>query len=85
VLVLRNGRVKSYRGEDDELVPDHVFEWPEYAIVHAELYTTVDDLGAFLNAVCEGRLAKPETLLRLWKPHTRESLMDVMSRHDDAR
>jgi CubicO group peptidase (beta-lactamase class C family) len=63
--------VKSYRGQDDELVPDHVFAWPEYAIVHAELYTTVDDLGAYLNALCEGRLVKPETLMHLWKPHTR--------------
>jgi D-alanyl-D-alanine carboxypeptidase len=63
--------VKGYRGEDDELVPDYDFRWPEYAIVHAELYTTVDDLSAFLNALCQGRVVKPETLLRLWKPHTR--------------
>jgi D-alanyl-D-alanine carboxypeptidase len=63
--------VKSYKGVDGELVPDTVLDWPEYAIVHAELYTTVDDLGAFLNALREGRLVRPETLLRLWKRHRR--------------
>lgn len=61
--------VKSYRGEDDELVPGYEFDWPDYAIVHAELFTTVDDLGAFVNALCEGRLVKRETLVRLWKPY----------------
>lgn len=59
--------VRSYRGQDDELVPDAGIDWPEYAIVHAELYTTADDLGAFLNALCRGQLVKPETLMRLWK------------------
>lgn len=70
--------VASYRGEDGELVPDHDIDWTEYAIVHAELYTTVDDLGRFLNALCEGRLLEPETLLRLWKPHRRRDGDDSM-------
>ena len=61
--------VSSYRGQDGELVADYVIDWPEYGIMHAELYTTVQDLGAFLNALCSGRLLKPETLRRLWKPH----------------
>jgi len=68
--------VVSYRGEDGELVPDFDIAWTEYAIVHAELYTTVDDLGLFLNALCDGRLLRPETLLRLWKPHRRRDGTD---------
>jgi CubicO group peptidase (beta-lactamase class C family) len=74
---LGNGRVPqgkvvtSYRGKDGRLEADHVINWGDYAIVHAELYTTIDDLGAFLNAVCEGRLVRRETLLRLWKPYRR--------------
>ncbi|HEY5933707.1 MAG TPA: hypothetical protein VIU61_03710, partial [Kofleriaceae bacterium] len=39
-----------------------------YAIVHAELYTTIDDLATFLTAVRTGRLVKTETLLGLWQP-----------------
>jgi CubicO group peptidase (beta-lactamase class C family) len=63
--------VTSYRGKDGRLEADHAINWRDYAIVHAELYTTIDDLGAFLNAVCEGRLVRRETLLRLWKPYRR--------------
>ena len=61
--------MKVYRDEDGELVPDSIIDWPEYAIVHVDLFTTIDDLGAFLGAVCQGRLVKRETLLRLWKPY----------------
>lgn len=61
--------VKIYIGEGGQLVPDPFIEWPDYAITHAELFTTVDDLGAFLNAVIEGRLVKRETLVRAWVPH----------------
>ena len=40
----------------DRLASDIAVPWPEYSIVHGELYTTIDDLGVFLNAVCNGRL-----------------------------
>jgi D-alanyl-D-alanine carboxypeptidase len=61
--------VKSYIGRNDRLAADDLIDWPEYSIVHAELYTTVDDLGTFLNALCEGRLLRRETLQNAWKPH----------------
>ncbi len=61
--------VKIYIGKDDKLAADTFIEWPDYAITHAELFTTLDDLGAFLSAVIEGRLVKRETLLRAWAPH----------------
>jgi CubicO group peptidase (beta-lactamase class C family) len=61
--------VNSYIGKDHQLMADHAIDWPEYAIVHGELYTTVDDLGAYLNALCAGRLLRRETLQRLWKPY----------------
>jgi CubicO group peptidase (beta-lactamase class C family) len=61
--------VRSYRGENDQLAPDVVIDWPEYSIVHTEVYTTIDDFGGFLEAVCAGRLVRRETLLRLWKPY----------------
>jgi D-alanyl-D-alanine carboxypeptidase len=61
--------VSSYRGENGKLIADPVIDWPEYGNVHAGLSSTVDDLGAFLKAVWDGRLVKRETLLRLWKPY----------------
>jgi CubicO group peptidase (beta-lactamase class C family) len=61
--------VASYRGTNDVLGPDRIIDWQEYAIVHAELYTTIEDLAAFMTAVRTGRLVKAETLLRLWKPY----------------
>jgi CubicO group peptidase (beta-lactamase class C family) len=61
--------VNSYIGKDHELTTDVAIDWPEYAIVHAELYTTVDDLGAYLNALCAGRLLRRETLQHLWQPY----------------
>jgi D-alanyl-D-alanine carboxypeptidase len=66
----RDRLVTSYRGVASELAPDLVIAWPEYAIVHAELFTTIDDLGMFLTAVCQGKLVRPSTLLSLWgNPH----------------
>lgn len=59
----------SYRGTNDKLGLDPVIAWSEYGITHAELYTTVDDLGAFIIAVRNGRFVKQATLLALWKPH----------------
>lgn len=61
--------VDVYTGKDNALVADYMVRWPEYAIAHAELYSTVDDLGRFLQAVGEGRMVKRDMLLGLWKPY----------------
>lgn len=65
----RERLVTPYHGEDGRLTPDETIPWPEYAVSHAELYTTADDLGRFLTAVAQGRFARRETLLRLWRPY----------------
>ncbi|MFN7111346.1 MAG: serine hydrolase domain-containing protein [Brevundimonas sp.] len=62
-------RVSAYRGEDGVLVAESVVAWPDYSIAHADLFTTADDLGAFLTAVAQGRFARPQTLARLWRPY----------------
>ncbi len=64
----RHGMVRSFIGKNGKLQPDPVVPWPEYANVHAELFTTVDDLAAFLHAVARGELASQETLRKLWQP-----------------
>jgi D-alanyl-D-alanine carboxypeptidase len=67
--VPRGKVVESYIGEDRKLKRDEAIDWPEYSIVHAELYSTVDDLGSFLNALCDERLLRRETLQNSWKPY----------------
>jgi len=64
----RHGMVRSYVGKNGRLQPDPAVQWPEYANVHAELFSTADDLAAFLQAVARGDLAGKETLRRLWQP-----------------
>jgi len=64
----RRGMVRSYIGKNGKLQADPAVQWPEYANVHAELFTTVDDLAAFLNAVARGELVGKETLRKLWQP-----------------
>lgn len=61
--------VTSYRGKDGQLELDPVIAWPEYATTHAEVFTTVDDLAAFITAVRTGKLVTPATLLAAWTPY----------------
>ena len=61
--------VQSYIGKDGQLVADVAIDWPEYSFAHAELYSTLDDLHAFIRALCAGRLLKPATLQDLWRPN----------------
>jgi CubicO group peptidase (beta-lactamase class C family) len=60
--------VRSYIGKDGELIAENGIDWPEYSIVHAELYTTVDDLGTFIRALRTGLLLETATLQDLWQP-----------------
>jgi len=61
--------VHNYHGVDGVATRDTIYPWPEYSYVHVELFTTMDDLGAFVTAVREGRLVKPETLQKMWRPY----------------
>lgn len=65
----RERLISQYRGEDGRLVRDRMIQWQDYSIVHAELFTTAQDLGTFLTAVARGELVRQETLVRLWRPH----------------
>ncbi|SFG21705.1 CubicO group peptidase, beta-lactamase class C family [Duganella sp. CF458] len=64
----RHAMVRSFIGKNGKLQADPAVPWPEYANVHAELFTTVDDLAAFLHAVARGELVGKETLRVLWQP-----------------
>ncbi|MFC3566994.1 serine hydrolase domain-containing protein [Xanthomonas dyei] len=60
----------AYLGTDGKLEPEPTVAWPEYALAHGQLYTNVDDLSTFLEAVRTGRLVGKETLRKLWQPQT---------------
>jgi CubicO group peptidase (beta-lactamase class C family) len=64
------GVVTSYLGKDGRLERDVVVTWPDYAMAHAGLYMTLDDLAVFLRAVTSGELVGKATLARLWQPRT---------------
>lgn len=67
--VPRERMVSAYRGENDRLVQDPAPPWRDYSIAHGELFTTPDDLGAFLTAVANGELVRQQTLLKAWRPY----------------
>jgi CubicO group peptidase (beta-lactamase class C family) len=60
---------QSYRGREGRLEKDPPIDWPDYAIAHAELYATLDDVGRFMKAVCNGELLERRTLAALWQPY----------------
>ena len=64
----RDRTVTAYTSKGGRLEPSPVVRWPEYAYGHAELYSTVDDLAAFVQALRGGALVGQATLQRLWQP-----------------
>lgn len=66
----KQGVVRGYIGRDGRLVPEQDIAWPDYALGHAGLYLTLDDLARFLQAVTSGELVSKATLRRLWQART---------------
>ncbi|MCD9032967.1 serine hydrolase [Luteimonas sp. Y-2-2-4F] len=65
-----HGVATGYIGKDGHLETEQDLAWPEYALGHAALYTTLDDLARFLQAMTSGELVGKATLQRLWQPRT---------------
>lgn len=65
-----HGVATGYIGQDGRLEAEHDPAWPEYALGHAALYITLDDLARFLQAMTSGELVGKATLQRLWQPRT---------------
>lgn len=64
------GVVTNYIGKDGRPEEEKDVAWPTYAYGHAGLYTTLDDLARFLQAMTSGELVSKATLRRLWQPRT---------------
>lgn len=62
-------RVTIYKAEAGRAVPEPPVAWPDYAIAHAGVHATADDLGRFLSALAQGRLLSRDALLRHWQPY----------------
>ncbi len=60
----------AYLGKDGKPELEPTVAWPDYALAHGQLYTSVDDLSTFLEAVRTGRLVGQDTLRQLWQPQT---------------
>lgn len=60
--------VTAYTSKGGRLEPSKVVPWLPYSFGHAELFTTVDDMARFLQALRTGALVGPRTLEQLWQP-----------------
>ena len=66
----KRGVVTAYIGRDGQLEKDVEPAWPAYSFGHGELYSTLDDLARFLQAMRSGELVGKSTLQQLWQPQT---------------
>lgn len=60
----------AYTGKNGVLELANEEVWPDYALGHSDLQTTVADFNRFLQALAAGTLVPRATLERLWQPRT---------------
>ncbi|MBB5737119.1 CubicO group peptidase (beta-lactamase class C family) [Xanthomonas arboricola] len=60
--------VSAYVGKDGKLQKEPEIAWPDYALGHAELYASIDDLATFIEAMRDGKLVGKPALRQLWQP-----------------
>ncbi|MBB3832235.1 CubicO group peptidase (beta-lactamase class C family) [Xanthomonas arboricola] len=63
-----DGVVRTYVGREGKLQDEPEIAWPDYALGHAELYTSIDDLATFIEAMRGGKLVGKPTLQQIWRP-----------------
>ncbi|PPU35977.1 hypothetical protein XspCFBP7912_07105 [Xanthomonas sp. CFBP 7912] len=63
-----DGVVRAYVGREGKLQDEPEIAWPDYALGHAELYTSIDDLATFIEAMRGGKLVGKPTLQQIWQP-----------------
>jgi len=63
-----NNHVTSYRGANGKIRKNMNIDWPDYTFSHSALYSTPEDLAAFMTALVTGKLVSQKTLKRLWQP-----------------
>jgi tetratricopeptide (TPR) repeat protein len=60
--------VSSYQGSNGTLRKNIDIDWPSYTFSHSALYSTPEDLTAFMTALVAGKFVSKKTLNAFWKP-----------------
>lgn len=60
--------VTSYQGVNGTIKRNIDIDWPEYTYAHSALYSTPEDLTAFITALVTGKFISQKTLKKLWQP-----------------
>lgn len=61
--------VTAYVPQSGETLTENKVLFPEYANSHADAYSTLEDLGAFLSALVKGELVSKQFLIEHWTPY----------------
>ena len=66
--LLSKNMVTSYQGANGTIRRNIDIDWPEYTYSHSALYSTPEDLAAFITALVSGQFVSKSTLATLWQP-----------------
>lgn len=61
--------VTAYLSKSGGILKENKLSFPDYAVSHANAYSSLNDLTTFLSAMANGRLVSKELLLDFWHPY----------------
>jgi len=61
--------VSAYLSQSGDALKVNEIRFPDYAISHADAYSSLSDLTTFLSAMVNGRLVSKQLLLDFWQPY----------------
>jgi len=60
--------VSSYQGKEGVLLKNNDIDWPEYTFSHSGLYSTAEDLNAFMTGLVTGKLVSSDSFKKVQQP-----------------
>ncbi len=61
--------VTAYLANSGDTLKENKISFPDYAVSHADAYSSLSDLATFLSAMANGRLVSKPLLLDFWQPY----------------
>jgi len=61
--------ITAYHTESGSTLKENKATFPDYAITHSDIYSTLSDMSKFLSAIAQGHLVSKEMLTQLWQPY----------------
>ena len=61
--------VTAYHSKSGDTLKENKVSFPEYAVSHADAYSSLSDLATFFSAMANGRLVSKQLLLDFWQPY----------------